>query len=224
MDEHAAGFTMISVFLLSDNQLLRDVVGRILNRKPDIRVIGDADWSSLVVEDIVGLGPEVLIADLSSEHDTNSCVLRVLREAMPKLGILMINMDANREGFLRAIIEGASGYLLKNASANEVIDAVRMVFRKEAICPPELCRALFDHVAHQRAHPAFTASARENGLTRREQQLMEMLGRGLTNKEIAALLNLSEQTIKNHVHRREFGVGDRLSAVEIWRTQSLAQA
>ena len=102
----------------------------------------------------------------------------------------------------------------------EVAAAVRSVANGEAICPPTLCRVLFDEFAKPniQAHPSFTLR-RNLGLTRREQQLVQMISHGLTNKEIAAQLNLSEQTIKNHIHRmlRKLGATDRLGAVEICR-------
>jgi len=102
-----------------------------------------------------------------------------------------------------------------------VAEAVRSAADSRAICPPELCQALFDYVAHQRASlPSFFIK-QQFGLTRREQQLVEMISRGFTNKEIAVDLGLSEQTVKNHIHRvlRKFGVRDRLAAVEVCRTQ-----
>jgi len=93
----------------------------------------------------------------------------------------------------------------------------------EAVCPPSLCLDLFDYVCQQsRLLPNFRVK-QQLGLTRREQQLVEMIGRGLTNKEIAQQLNVAEQTIKNHVHRmlRKVGVNDRLAVVDLCRTQGL---
>jgi DNA-binding NarL/FixJ family response regulator len=131
----------------------------------------------------------------------------------------MIGMDADREIFLRAVRDGIVGFVLKDASAMEVAAAVRSVANDEAVCPPTLCLALFERVADQSAQPATFVLKHNLGLTRREQQLVQMIGRGLTNKEIASQLNLSEQTVKNHIHRmlRKLGATDRLGAVEICR-------
>jgi DNA-binding NarL/FixJ family response regulator len=96
---------------------------------------------------------------------------------------------------------------------------VRSAATDEAVCPPRLCLALFECIARQWAQiPRFNGK-HTFGLTRREQQLVEMIGGGLTNKEIANELNLSDQTVKNHIHRilKKLGVSDRLSAVEVCR-------
>ena len=111
------------------------------------------------------------------------------------------------------------GYILKDASAMEVGTAVRAVALGEAVCPPALCRILFEQVAQQNSVPFGFIIKSNLGLTRREQQLIQMIGHGLTNKQIATQLNLSEQTIKNHIHRilRKLGASDRLTAVELCR-------
>jgi DNA-binding NarL/FixJ family response regulator len=102
----------------------------------------------------------------------------------------------------------------------ELAAAVRAVAKGQAICPPNLCMALFEFVAEDRSESFDFRLGHDRGLTRREQQLMQMIDRGLTNKEIAAQLNLSEQTVKNHVHRmlRKLGASDRLAAAELCRS------
>jgi DNA-binding NarL/FixJ family response regulator len=133
--------------------------------------------------------------------------------------VVMVGMEANRETFLRAVRDGVVGYVLKDASAVEVAAAVRSVAGDEAVCPPTLCLNLFQYVATQRAQAPSFHIKHSLGLTRREQQLVQMISRGLTNKEIASQLNLSEQTVKNHIHRmlRKLGASDRLAAVELCR-------
>ena len=128
-----------------------------------------------------------------------------------------------RETFLRAVRDGVVGYMLKDASAMEIAAAVRCVVGSEAVCPPQLCLALFEHFAQQAKVPSFHIK-HTLGLTRREQQLVQLIGLGLTNKEIASQLNLSEQTVKNHVHRmlRKVGANDRLGVVELCRTQGIS--
>jgi two-component system, NarL family, nitrate/nitrite response regulator NarL len=149
--------------------------------------------------------------------------IRAIRESFPNLKIIMIGMEPSSDLFLAAVREGIAGYLLKDATAADVAAAVRSVAKNHAICPPELCQALFDQVVQQRkTFPNFFVK-HQLGLTRREQQLVEMISRGSTNKEIAGDLGLSEQTVKNHIHRvlRKLGVRDRLAAVEACRTPSL---
>ena len=125
-------------------------------------------------------------------------------------GCVLVAMQDDARHFLKAVRRGILGYVLQDASAEDVIAAVRGVARGEAVCPAFLTRVLFDYVA-SRASDVQIRAPRQFRLTRREQQLVPLVGRGLTNKEIAAELSVSEQTIKSHIHRilRKVGVEDR---------------
>jgi DNA-binding NarL/FixJ family response regulator len=160
-----------------------------------------------------------LLSDSAAVALSDLRLVSEVRAAIPGMKVVMVGMDADREIFLRAVRDGIAGYVLKEASAMEVAAAVRAVASGEAVCPPSLCLALFERVANQNTHPASFVIRHNLGLTRREQQLVQLISHGLTNKEIASQLNLSEQTVKNHVHRmlRKLGATDRLGAVELCR-------
>jgi len=212
----------ISVFLLAENRLLREALAKILNKKTDITVVGSAPLSSGVVLKITASSPQVLLFDPPHNIRGEYPIVPHLRKALPTLKVVMIGMDPDKELFLRAVRDGIAGYVLKDATAPEVADAVRSVAENQAVCPAALCQALFEYVARQSpAYPNLLVK-HHMGLTRREQQLVEMIGRGLTNKEIAVTLGLSEQTIKNHIHRmlRKLGASDRLAAAEMCRTDN----
>jgi DNA-binding NarL/FixJ family response regulator len=208
----------VQVFILAENRLLREALTRILGKKNDIRVVGASAFSPDVVEEISSAAPDVLLSDSAAVALSDLRLVSEVRAAIPGLKVVMIGMDADREIFLRAVRDGIVGFVLKDASAMEVATAVRSVANNEAVCPPVLCLALFESVA-SRTSPASFDIRHNLGLTRREQQLVQMIGHGLTNKEIASQLNLSEQTVKNHIHRmlRKLGATDRLGAVEICR-------
>jgi DNA-binding NarL/FixJ family response regulator len=210
---------IVQVFILAENRLLREALTRILNKKSDLRVVGASAFSPDVVEQISSAAPDVLLSDSAAVALSELRLVSEVRAAIPGLKVVMIGMDAERETFLRAVRDGIVGFVLKDASALEVAAAVRSVANDEAVCPPGLCLALFERVASQNTHPASFVIRHNLGLTRREQQLVQMIGRGLTNKEIASQLSLSEQTVKNHVHRmlRKLGASDRLRAVELCR-------
>ena len=212
----------ISVFLLAENRLLREALAKILNKKTDITVVGSAPLSSGVVLKITASSPQVLLFDPPHNTRGECSIIPPLRKALPTLKVVMIGMDPDKELFLRAVRDGIAGYVLKDATAPEVADAVRSVAENQAVCPAGLCQALFEYVARQSpAYPNLLVK-HHMGLTRREQQLVEMIGRGFTNKEIAVTLGLSEQTIKNHIHRmlRKLGASDRLAAAEMCRTDN----
>jgi DNA-binding NarL/FixJ family response regulator len=209
----------VQVFILAENRLLREALTRILSKKSDIRVVGASAFSPDVVGQISGAAPDVLLSDSTAVALSDLRLISEVLAAIPGLKVVMIGMDADPEIFLRAVKDGIVGFVLKDASAMEVAAAVRSVANGEAVCPPGLCLTLFEHVANQNTHPARFVIRHNLGLTRREQQLVQMISRGLTNKEIASQLNLSEQTVKNHVHRmlRKVGATDRLGAVELCR-------
>jgi DNA-binding NarL/FixJ family response regulator len=137
---------------------------------------------------------------------------------------VLIAMQDSHEHFLRAIRNGASAYVLQDASAVDVVAAIRSVAQGDAVCPPRMTRALFDYIARNSARSRNSKLASEQTLTRREQELVPLIGNGLTNKEIAARLNLSEETIKSHIHRilRKVGVEDRRNVFEACQTSGLA--
>jgi DNA-binding NarL/FixJ family response regulator len=209
----------IRVFILAENRLLREALTRILNSKNDIRVAGAAAFASDIVHQICDAAPDVVLADSAAVALSQLRLVSELRLAIPGIKAVMIGMEEDRETFLRAVREGVVGYVLKDASAMDVANCVRGVVSGEAYCPPRLCTALFEQVAKQRTQTVQFLMKNNLGLTRREQQLIQMISRSLTNKEIAGQLNLSEQTVKNHVHRmlRKLGASDRMAAVELCR-------
>jgi two-component system, NarL family, response regulator DevR len=213
----------IHVFLLAENRLLREALTKILNKKNDIRVVGAAAFSSLAIEQIVTAGPDVLLSDSAVHALSELQVIPEVIKAIPNLKVVMIGMEADKKTFLHAVRQGVIGYVLKDASAMEVLAAVRSVANDEAVCPPGLCRSLFERVASESALTPSLRIKHGLGLSRREQQLVHMIGHGLTNKEIAVQLNLSEQTVKNHIHHmlRKLGASDRLAVVELCRQHGL---
>jgi DNA-binding NarL/FixJ family response regulator len=212
----------INVFLLVGNHLLRKSLGRIIQQRPDIFVIGQsADLSNIAPIIARSEGDVILLDSVSATALSRQCVTRI-RDLNPNAQILMIGMDADEGAFLTAVRAGVSGYLVHEATAANVVAAIRAVARGEAVCPSGFCKALFDALARV---GEFTPSVRKMGLrlTRRQQELFPMVARGLTNKEIASLLNLSEHTVKNHIHRmlRKIGANHRSQVLEIARAEHL---
>jgi DNA-binding NarL/FixJ family response regulator len=211
------------VFLLAQNRLLREALTRILDRKADLQVVGSSVFTPLVLEEISNVAPEMVLMDSLPSTESRAGFVQELQQCVPGVKIVMINMDADKQVFLQAVREGVMGFVLKDASPMEVVAAVRSIARGEAVCPSELCITLFEYVARQATQlPSFQVRM-SLGLTNREQQLVQLISRGLTNKEIAVELNLAEQTVRNHVHRvlRKIGTSDRFAAVEICRIQGL---
>jgi DNA-binding NarL/FixJ family response regulator len=214
----AVAMESIGVFILAENRLLREALGRLLSKKSGFQVVGASAFSPEIIGQIIKSTPDVLLSEAATLAPPEGRFVSELIGALPSLNVILIGMDQNPAAFLQAVRDGVTGYILKDASALELAAAVRAVANGEAICPPSLCRSLFRYVAAERM-PVNLQLKHDLGLTRREQQLVHLMGSGLTNKEIASELNLSEQTVKNHIHRilRKVGASDRLAAVEICR-------
>jgi DNA-binding NarL/FixJ family response regulator len=209
--------------VLCENRLARESIARILEKKSDIQVAAAMPVTAISKDEIAEASVDVIVLD--SLH-------LLLQDHMPipkrtsderTIKCILIAMADEPKHFLKAIRHGAVGYVLQDASAADVVNAIRAVGRGEAICPPQYTRVLFDYVAVRTSDFSRSRAKSSTGLTSREQQLIPLIERGLTNKQIAANLNLSEQTVKNHVHRilGKLGVTDRLEVSEACQAQLL---
>ena len=205
----------IHIFLITQNRLLGEGLTKVIGERGNIHVLGAAAFSGETMGRIAAERPDVLLVDSMVDVASGLEIIPEVRRHVPDSKVVLIGMSPDRELFLNAVQEGVVGYVLTDASSKDVVDAVLAVARGMAVCPPEFYITLFHVIS---TGVSFHRGGRL-GLTRREQQLVAMIGRGLTNKEIASELNLSEHTIKNQVHRmlRKVGVNRRLAIVELCR-------
>jgi DNA-binding NarL/FixJ family response regulator len=218
--------TVVEVFLLAENRLLREALVRFLAKSGDILVVGAGSYSLSTHREIIASRPSVVLLDSSGLNLFAAKVIPTLQAAVPDLKVVMVNMEADEATFLTAVREGVAGYILKDASASDVATTVKAVASGQAVCPPSLSMTLFRAVAEQSAPPPAIFWGIEHGLSRREQQLVQLLSQRLTNKEIATRLNLAEQTVKNHVHSilRKVGAENRSGIVERYELQRFGTA
>jgi DNA-binding NarL/FixJ family response regulator len=213
----------IRVHILCCNRLLRESVARLLAKRAEFGVVAPDSVSVDSPTGIEPFGADVLVADsLRPLVEAWPCFHSKKTERVP-LKCVLIAMQDEPKQFLTAVKHGALGYVLQDASAEDIVAAIRIVAQGEAICPPALTRMLFDYVASRATDLPNNRTRAQTGLTRREQQLVPLIGQGLTNKEIAAKLGISEQTVKNHIHRilRKVGVDGRMSVFDACQEQSM---
>jgi len=214
------------VYLLAENRLLRESLARLLQKRAGLCVVGAGRFTQTSIEEIAASRCEVILTDrLSSAEDLE--FHRELTAQLPHIKIILFGMDEDPAAFLRAASLGVPGFLLKEASAQEITATVRSVAQGEASCPPRLVMTLIQHVACMaRANPRFSdqESSLRPSLTRRQLELVSLVAQGMTNKEIAANLNLSEFTVKNHIRRimKQVDADDRHHAVAVVRAHGLA--
>jgi two-component system, NarL family, response regulator DevR len=213
---------VIPVFLLAENRLLREALIRLLAKKDDIRIVGSEAYSPQVVQQILAAEPAIVVLDSISKALSQERVIQRLHAERPDIGVVMVGMEADEGVFLRMVREGVLGYVLTDASALEVWRAIRDVAAGEAVCPPSLSVSLFRFVARSQMSLPGERVQRISDFSPRQQQLAGLIRQGLSNKEVAARLNLSEQTVKNHVHRmlRKVGASDRLTMAELYRPET----
>jgi len=189
----------IRVYLVNDNRLLRESVRRLFHATSDIGLVGSAATAATAIEDLSKVAPHILLLQCNLSGGGCPCALRLVKARFSRLKVLMFGMSDDEEEFCSAIHCGATGYLLRDASTNDVLEAVRALDRNEAVIPKRLSLILVDLAAGVRAFPARPAFETAAGLTSRECQVVPLITARLTNKQIADRLSISEQTVKNHL-------------------------
>jgi len=218
----------VSVYLLAENRLLRDSLARLLRKRTEINVVGVGRSLGTAKDELISSQCEVVLTDCFDDAARQDFLEEVL-DQVPGIKVLLFGMNEDPAVFLQAVYLGICGYLLKEASAAEIVAAVRAAVRGEATCPPSLCMTLIQYLSKERQETDDETEAPgcdRKPLTPRQLQLLRLVADGLTNKEIAAALNLSQFTVKNHLHRvmRQMDAATRSDAVALIRaTGQLAQ-
>jgi len=195
---------LTNIYVVAENRLLRESLVRLFRKRGDISVVGQASYSESTPEQIATTQAELLLLDCLNPNHKSDDLICDLRETVPHIKVVLFGMDEDSDIFLQAVRLGVNGYVLKSASASELVDAVRSVAQGEASCPQKFCKVLFNALASETSQQAAIAEQRAGmrfELTQRQRQLMSLVAMGLSNKEIAANLNLSEFTVKNHIYR-----------------------
>ena len=205
------------VYLVAENRLLRETLIRLFRKRADICIVGNTCCSAAALEHIASVQTGVLLLDCFNTNHRSDDWLTKIQESIPGIKIVLFGMDEDPDIFMRAVRLGIAGYVLKNASAAELLDALRTVAQGDAACPNQFCKVLFEVV--KRDNMEQQDSSVQYVLTQRQRQLMSLVAMGLSNKEIAANLNLSEFTVKNHIYRvmRQVDAQSRHEAVALIR-------
>jgi len=215
------GSSSIKVFVALENQQTESEFVRLLKKYTDVEIVGMNCRAPLDPLALAGSGAEVLLLASCGDLLADLTVIRDVRSTESGMEIIMLG-DINEEGeFLQCVRAGVCGYLARNASSEEILRAVRDVRSGSAVCPGKLCARLFRYFESEAKSLPSASIHQRMGLTRREQQLIPLVARGMTNKEIANHFSLSEQTVKNHLYRikHKIGADDRLSIVHLCRLQ-----
>jgi DNA-binding NarL/FixJ family response regulator len=211
--------TLTKLIVIIENRMLREAITGLLQKQVDFSVVSSIRYSPSAYQLIASSDCDVLLADQASAVAFPSNFISDLLAISVGRKAILFGMENDPEPFLQAVRSGISGYLLGEASAEETVAAIRRVIAGEAVSPPCLCHHLFQFVARTTREGSMILNQRlchRLGLTARQQQLIALLARGFTNKEIAESMHLSEFTVKNHVHRimRRLNAQSRYAAVQ----------
>jgi DNA-binding NarL/FixJ family response regulator len=203
----------IRVLLVDDQDLIRSGLRRILRRKDGFEVIGECSDGDEVVEAVADLRPDVVVMDLRMKRVSGMTATRRLAATVGPPPVLVLTTFRDEELLSDALRAGAAGFVLKDSPAEELIRAVRIVAEGEAVLDPAITARVLD--TYRAAPGPATGNPSLDRLTSREAAVLGLIGRGLSNDEIAAELVISVVTVKSHVGNifHKLGVRDRAAAV-----------
>ncbi len=194
MDENPPDSKQIRVFLLDDHEIVRRGVRDLLEAEPDITVVGEAGTASSALARIPALRPDVAVLDVRLPDGDGVSVCRDIRSKVPEVACLMLTSFGDDEALFDAIMAGAAGYVLKQIRGTDLVGAVRTVSVGRSLLDPEAASRVMARM-REAAHRADPLAA----LTGQERKILELIGEGLTNRQIGERLFLAEKTVKNYV-------------------------
>lgn len=184
----------IRVFLLDDHEIVRRGVRDLLELEDDLAVVGEASSAAQALARVPALRPDVAILDVRLPDGDGVTVCRELRSSMPELGCLMLTSYADDDALYEAILAGAAGYLLKQVRGADLVGAVRTVAAGGSMLDPKTTAQVMERIR---------SGSRSNdpaaGLTDSERKILDLIGEGLTNRQIGERMFLAEKTVKNYV-------------------------
>lgn len=201
----------IRILLVDDQRLLRDGLKILLNLEPDLQVVGESEDGAQALECYAALQPDVVLMDIRMPNMDGVQATRAICTRWQDAAIIILTTFDDDEYIFDALRAGARGYLLKAVSAAELSDAIRKVAAGGALIEPSVARKVLAEFARQPL-PAPVNTLPD--LTERENQILQLIGQGLSNRQISERLYLAEGTVKNYVSTifQKLGVQDRTQA------------
>lgn len=202
---------MIHILVADDHPVVRDGLVLMLGTQPDFEVVAEASNGKQVIQLTKQHTPDVILLDLEMPELDGVEALKVLREECPDVRVLVFTAFDTDERIVGAVKAGAKGYLLKGAPRQDVFNAIRVISQGGSLLQPVVASKLMHHMSNQ------TSDKLVESLTEREGQVLDLLAQGMTNKEIASDLVITERTVKFHISSilGKLGAGNRTEAVTI---------
>jgi DNA-binding NarL/FixJ family response regulator len=184
----------IRVFLVDDHEIVRRGVREMLESEPGITVVGEAGTADSALARIPALMPDVAVLDVRLPDGDGVTVCREIRSRHPEISCLMLTSFSDDEALFDAIMAGAAGYVLKQIRGTDLIGAVQTVAGGKSLLDPEAASRVLARMREQASHKDPLS-----GLSPQERKILELIGEGLTNRQIGERMYLAEKTVKNYV-------------------------
>jgi DNA-binding NarL/FixJ family response regulator len=191
---------MTRVLIADDDDLMRAGLVELLSGEPEIEIVGEASTGRQAVERSRRLAPDVVLMDVRMPDLDGIEATGELARAAPDSKVLILTTFEQDDYIFGALRAGASGFLLKRSRPEDLITAVRIVAAGESLLAPSVTRRVIDRMAEQPL-PVLSTQAKLDELTPREREVLELIARGLSNREIATALFVEESTVRTHVKR-----------------------
>jgi DNA-binding NarL/FixJ family response regulator len=194
MNEHTRKHGKISVFLLDDHEIFRRGIRALLATEADIDVVGEAATASAAMARMPALHPDVAVLDVRLPDGDGISVCREICSALPETACLMLTAYGDDQALLGAIMAGAAGYVSKQTCGTDLVSALRAVASGQSILDPQASRQIMARLRERTIGVDPVAA-----LSDQEKRVLELIGEGLTNRQIAERMFLAEKTVKNYV-------------------------
>ena len=182
------------MFLLDDHELVRRGLADLVGVESDIEVVGEASSVAEAMVRIPATQPDVAVLDVRLPDGSGVEVCRDIRSQMPDVKCLMLTSFSDDEALFDAIMAGASGYVLKEIRGNDLVDAIRQVAAGKSLLDPSLTQKVLERLRRGNEE-----DERLSALSDQERRILELIGEGLTNRQIGEQMHLAEKTVKNYV-------------------------
>lgn len=189
----------IRVFLCDDHSLFRQGIKKLLELEPDINIVGEAGSGEELLGMLKKAGPDVILMDIGMPKMDGVTAAYKTKKILPHANIIILTVYEDEPHIFQAIKAGAIGYLLKDVSIGEVIEAIRKVHKGEALLQPVIAAKVLKEFAMLDKKSIKQGDKFYSDLTEREKEILRLIALGGTNKEIAQKLGISEKTVKNHI-------------------------
>jgi RNA polymerase sigma factor (sigma-70 family) len=190
----------IKIFLLEDNRILRNGIKGLINAQPDMKVVANSPGNHDSVLRARKTRADVVLVDLGLRSENCLRLVTTLAKELPRVKIIGMGLIPSQRDIVEFVEAGAAGFILKDATIDDVFGTIRAVVRGTKVLPPLLTESLFSHVIEQAISRGKGVLREAVRMTKREREIIILIAEGMSNKEIAQRLNLSTYTVKSHVH------------------------